>query len=112
MKKEDFNEVYSDRPERALSISASILYAAGMIGALAVFLVNSEAFSIFLDDSYLDYGDTLLIRIIMAIFMVIPLFCTAALLKAVANILRCLKYQSGLYVDEFSDESDTDEDNQ
>ena len=93
MKNSDFQQVYSDTPERTLDVVSKIALTLGIIASLLIFVLREDD-----DDPILPY-------ILLSFGCIISTLATYGLLRAIANILRCLKYQTGLYVDESTEEN-------
>ncbi len=87
MKNSDFQQVYSDTPERTLDVVSKIALTLGIIASLLIFVLREDD-----DDPILPY-------ILLSFGCIISTLATYGLLRAIANILRCLKCQTGLYVD-------------
>lgn len=94
MKNSDFQQVYSDTPERTLDVVSKIALTLGIIASLLIFVLREDD-----DDPILPY-------ILLSFGCIISTLATYGLLRAIANILRCLKYQTGLYVDERTEENE------
>lgn len=100
MKNSDFQQVYSDTPERTLDIVSKIVLTLGIIASLLI-LILILIFVLRGDDD-----DPILPYISLSFGCIISTLATYGLLRAIANILRCLKYQTGLYVDERIEENE------
>ncbi len=94
MKNSDFQQVYSDTPERTLDVVSKIALTLGIIASLLIFVLREDD-----DDPILPY-------ILLSFGCIISTLATYGLLRAIANILRCLKCQTGLYVDERTEENE------
>lgn len=94
MKISDFQQVYSDTPERTLDVVSKIALTLGIIASLLIFVLREDD-----DDPILPY-------ILLSFGCIISTLATYGLLRAIANILRCLKCQTGLYVDERTEENE------
>lgn len=94
MKNSDFQQVYSDTPERTLDVVSKIALTLGIIASLLIFVLREDD-----DDPILPY-------ILLSFSCIISTLATYGLLRAIANILRCLKCQTGLYVDERTEENE------
>lgn len=94
MKNSDFQQVYSDTPERTLDVVSKIALTLGIIASLLIFVLREDD-----DDPILPY-------ILLSFGCIISTLATYGLLRAIANILRCLKCQTGLYVDESTEENE------
>jgi len=93
MKNSDLKKVYSDLPERLLDISAIASAIIGVITAISVFKLIAS------------FNDMKIEAIIATILIITDTVITYAVLRAIANILRCKKYQAGLYINEFEEDS-------
>ena len=94
MKNSDFQQVYSDTPERTFDVVSKIALTLGIIASLLIFVLREDD-----DDPILPY-------ILLSFGCIISTLATYGLLRAIANILRCLKCQTGLYVDERTEENE------
>ena len=94
MKISDFQQVYSDTPERTLDVVSKIALTLGIIASLLIFVLREDD-----DGPRLPY-------ILLSFGCIISTLATYGLLRAIANILRCLKCQTGLYVDERTEENE------